>query len=37
MELNILDILRRYVSDGGNPATVVEMLSENYKGMTGHC
>ncbi|KAK9816978.1 hypothetical protein WJX72_007733 [[Myrmecia] bisecta] len=32
MELNILDILRRYVSDGGNPATVVEMLSENYKG-----
>lgn len=32
MEPNILDVLRRYVSDGGNPATVVEMLSDNYVG-----
>jgi hypothetical protein len=32
MEPNILSVLRRYISDGGNPATVVEMLSDNYAG-----
>jgi len=25
-------VLRRYVSEGGRPATVVELLSENYVG-----
>jgi hypothetical protein len=33
MEPGILAVLRRYVSDGGNPATVVEMLSDNYHGV----
>ena len=32
MELNILNVLRRYISDRGNPATVVELLSDNYQG-----
>lgn len=32
MEPNILSVLRRYISDEGNPATVVEMLSDNYAG-----
>jgi TH1 protein len=32
MEPRILDVLRRYVSDGGTPMTVVEFLSENYVG-----
>ncbi|KAK9822993.1 hypothetical protein WJX81_003185 [Elliptochloris bilobata] len=32
MEANILDVLRRYVADGGQPPTVVEYLSENYVG-----
>lgn len=33
MEPSILNVLRRYMSDGGNPATAVEMLSDNYTGM----
>ncbi len=32
MELNILSVLKRYISDKGNPATVVELLSDNYQG-----
>ena len=32
MELNILSVLKRYISDRGNPATVVELLSDNYQG-----
>jgi TH1 protein len=32
MEPDILSVLRKYVSDGGNPATVVEMLSDSYHG-----
>ena len=32
MELNILTVLKRYISDRGNPATVVELLSDNYQG-----
>ena len=32
MEPSILNVLRRYMSDGGNPATAVEMLSDNYTG-----
>lgn len=32
MEPNIMDKLRQYVSDGGNPRDVVEMLSDNYIG-----
>ena len=34
MELSILSVLRRYISDRGNPATVVELLSDNYQGIT---
>ena len=33
MELSILSVLRRYISDRGNPATVVELLSDNYQGI----
>ena len=32
MEPNILDTLKRYMKDGGNPATAVEMLSDGYAG-----
>ena len=32
MEPTILDKLRQYVSGGGNPRDVVEMLSDNYVG-----
>ena len=32
MELNILSVLKRYISDKGNPSTVVELLSDNYHG-----
>ena len=32
MELNILSVLKRYISDRGNPATVVELLSDNHQG-----
>ena len=32
MEPNILDVLRRYVSAGGEATVVVEMLSDNYVG-----
>lgn len=32
MEPNILEILKRYMKDGGNPATAVEMLCDGYAG-----
>jgi hypothetical protein len=32
LEPGVLGVLRRYVSEGGRPATVVELLSENYVG-----
>jgi hypothetical protein len=32
MEPNILSVLRRYISDNGKPAEVVEMLSDSYAG-----
>ncbi len=34
MEPNILEILKRYMKDGGNPATAVEMLCDGYAGTT---
>ena len=37
MELNILTVLKRYISDRGNPATVVELLSDNYQGDAHAC
>ena len=35
LEPGVLGVLRRYVSEGGRPATVVELLSENYVGECG--
>jgi hypothetical protein len=35
LEPGVLGVLRRYVSEGGRPATVVELLSENYVGELG--
>lgn len=32
MEPGVTDKLRQYVKAGGQPMTLIEMLSENYKG-----
>lgn len=39
LEPGILDVLRRYVADGGKPSSVVELLTEYYTGAyaAGRC
>lgn len=37
MEPNITDVTRRYVMAGGQPSTLVEMLSDSYEGEAQGC
>lgn len=32
MEPNVTDVMRRYITAGGQPATAVELLSDSYEG-----